>query len=124
METLPYVKFKRGLLVVDLEKQLLEVIHTRIKTLPNYIELRMNPELILLVCNIIENMVNDKSLKGMNKKELATKILNGLFSYNQNELKQLDTVIEFLHSTKKIKRVPILKKLLVVFGAWIKRKLL
>lgn len=124
METLPYVKFKRGLLVVDLEKQLLEVIHTRIKTLPNYIELRMNPELILLVCNIIENMVNDKSLKGMNKKELATKILNGLFSYNPNELKQLDTVIEFLHSTKKIKRVPFLKKLLVVFGAWIKRKLL
>jgi hypothetical protein len=124
MESMPYVKFKRGLLVVDLEKQLLDVIHTRIKTLPNYIELRMNPELILLVCNIIENMVNDKSLKGMNKKELATKILNGLFTYNSPELKQLDTIIEFLHSSKKIKRVHLLRKMVVVFGAWIKRKLL
>jgi hypothetical protein len=124
MESLIYVNYKRSLLVSDVEKQLSDIIETRIKALPNYLEHKLNPELILLACNLVENGVKDKNVSKINKKSLVIKILQTVFTLNPAEIKQLDNVIEFLHSNKKIKLVGVVKKIRIVGKDWLKRKLL
>lgn len=122
MDSLVYVKFKRNLLKSDIEKQLVDVVNTRIRSLANYMELRLNPEMILLVCNLIENGANSKKLK-IDKKDLAMKVLHSVFSYSELDKKHVSDTIEFLHSNNKIKRVRLLKKIFAVLYNWIKRKL-
>lgn len=122
MDSLVYVKFKRNLLKSDIEKQLVDVVNTRIRSLANYMELRLNPEMILLVCNLIENGANSKKLK-IDKKDLAMKVLHSVFSYSDLDKRHVSDTIEFLHSNNKIKRVRLLKKIFAVLYNWIKRKL-
>ena len=122
MDSLIYVNYKRSLLVSDVEKQLSDIIETRIKALPNYLEHKLNPELILLACNLVEN--GSKNISKLNKKGLVIKILQGIFTLNPVEIKQLDNVIEFLHSNGKIKLVGVVKKIRIVGKDWLKRKLL
>lgn len=123
MDSLIYVKFKRNLLKADLEKQILEVMDARIRSLPNFLELRLNPELILLCCNLIENGVSDKKLK-ITKKDLCIRVLNNLFNYNAQDKKQVEDTIEFLHANDKIQKVKISEKVFHLFIDWIKRKVL
>lgn len=122
MDSLIYVNYKRSLLVSDVEKQLSDIIETRIKALPNYLEHKLNPELILLCCNLVEN--GSKNISKLNKKALVIKILQAIFTLNPAEIKQLDNVIEFLHSNGKIKLVGVVKKIKIVGKDWLKRKLL
>ena len=122
MESLIFVKFKRHLMRSDIEKQLIDIIEQRITALPDYQTLRVNPELILLVCNLIENGLTKKHKS--DKKALCLKVLNHIFSYNNTENQQVDDTVEFLHSTKKIKKVSLAHKLVVLGADWIKRKLL
>ncbi len=123
MDQLCYVKLKHHLKNMDLEKQLIEVIDQRIRTLPNYVELRLNPELILLCCNLIENAVIDKKIK-LDKKALCLRILSTIFSYNEADKKHVDSTIEFLHSNKRIKKVSFAKKCALILYDWVCRKFL
>ncbi len=123
MDQLVYVKLRHVLKDMNLEKQLIEVIDQRIRTLPNYMELRLNPELILLCCNLIENAVIDKKIK-LDKKALCLRILSTIFQYNENDKKHVDSTIQFLHANKRIKMVSFSKKCILIMWDWIKRKLL
>ncbi len=48
----------------------------------------------------------------VDKKVLCINILNTVFGYSNQEKKQVDDTIEFLWSTKKIKRIHFIKKLI------------
>lgn len=123
MDQLVYVKLKNNLLQADLEKQLLEVIDQRIRTLPDHSTFRNNPELILLTCNLIENACQDKKIK-IDKKALCIRILHTIFQYGEPEKKQIGDTIEFLFSNKRIKKVSIFKKTLAITWDFVKRKFL
>ena len=60
-----------------------------------------NQDILLLVCNLIEHLVKDKKL---NKKELVLDIITSVYN-NPNERANYDSNIEFLHSTKAIKKL-------------------
>ena len=124
MDSLIYVDFKKTLLTADVEKQLQTVIEERIKSLPSYLEHRLNPELILLACNLIENGCKDNKKLKLNKKALCLKVLQSIFTYNPVEIKQFETILEFLHLNDKIKLVGLKKKVLIIAKDWIKRKFL
>jgi len=115
-----YVKFKRQLAKVDLEKHLLHVLDERIKSLPNYAELRLNPEMILLCTNLIENGCKKKDK--IQKKELALRVLTSIFNYNAVDIKNAGDTIEFLHANKRIKRIKVIKKIGLLVLDCIKRK--
>lgn len=117
-----YVKFKRQLAKVDLEKHLLQVLDERIKSLPNYSELRLNPEMILLCCNLIEN--GSKKKHKIQKKELAIRVLSSVFNYNPVDTKNASDVIEFLHANNRIKKIKVARKFGLFIIDWIKRKFL
>lgn len=129
MDQLCYVKLKNTLKHLDLEKQLVDNIDKRIKNLPDYQKLRLNPELILLVCNLVENAVFDKKKKKkkiikVDKKDLVIRVLNSIFDYAEPEKKIVDTQIEFFYTNDDIKKVSFLKKCLSLAFEWIKKKLL
>jgi len=65
---------------------------------------RMNNEFLLLVCNLVEHLVNKKKYN-IDKKELVIDVLNAIFSLNATEKVTAENNIQFLFNNKAIKRV-------------------
>jgi hypothetical protein len=116
------VKFKRQLARSDLEKRLIDILQEKVKSLPSYEELRLNPELILLCCNLIENGCERKDQ--VDKKLLCINVLDSVFGYNNAEKKQCDDTVEFLWATKRIKRIRLIKKVIYYVMDILKRRFL
>lgn len=116
------VKFKRQLARSDLERRLMDMLEEKVKSLPSYEQLRLNPELILLCCNLIENGCNKKDQ--VDKKVLCINVLDSVFNYTNDEKRQVDDSIEFLWATKRIKRIHIVKKLIYYLLDILKRRFL
>lgn len=124
MTNLDYVKFKRNLKRVHTEAEIKKLIMDKIQQIPDFMELKFDPELTLFICNLIENGVKEKKIKKIDKKAFVLDVLKVLFGYNETEVKQLDTQIEFLHANNKIKTVNLTKKYGVYFYNWLEKKIL
>ena len=80
-----------------------EVNHilVKLKDKINQIEkLKLDPEFILHVCNLIEN----SNVHNINKKELALKVLSQVFGFNDNDKIEISQQIDFLYNCGKIKK--------------------
>ncbi len=124
MTNLDYVKFKRNLKRVHTEAEIKKLIMDKIQQIPDFMELKFDPELTLFICNLIENGVKENQIKKIDKKAFVLDVLKVLFGYNETEVKQLDTQIEFLHANNKIKTVNLTKKYGVYFYNWLEKKIL
>lgn len=122
--SLEYVKFKNNLKRLHSEAEVKAIIINKIQEIPDFINLKFDPELTLFVCNLIENAVRDKKISKIDKKAFVKDVLNNLFHYNDNEINQVDTLIEFLHSNKKIKTVNVTKKIGTILYKWVEKKIL
>ena len=66
----------------------------------------MNPELTLLVCNIIENSIsNNGTTHKIDKKQLAVEILTVTFNLTAVEITQVKDQIDFLYNNGKIVKI-------------------
>lgn len=63
---------------------------------------KTNPDIILLVCNLIENLVKNKKI---NKKQLLLDVFVQLYNVQPNDRVIIESQIEFLHSNKAIKKL-------------------
>ena len=97
----------------------------KINKIPDVQKLRMHPELTSLVCNIVENSIqnNGKNHK-IDKKQLVVEILSAPFSLNVNEIQYIKDQIDYLYTNRKIKALPILKVVIKSITGWLQRKLL
>ncbi len=76
-------------------------ILVKLKDKINQIEkLKLDPEFILHVCNLIEN----SNVHNINKKELALKVLSQVFGFNDNDTTEISQQIDFLYNCGKIKK--------------------
>jgi hypothetical protein len=116
------VKYKRSLAKLNLEQNLIDLLNEKVKSLNNANELKLNPELVLLVCNLVEEGVERKY--NIDKKELVMNVLDNIYKYSDVEKKHLDDMIEFLHATKKIKKVKLLVKIVHYVASWLKKHFL
>lgn len=66
------------------------------------VKYRSNPDIILLVCNLIENLVKNKKI---NKKQLLMDIFVQLYNVQPNDIVLIESQIEFLHSNNAIKKL-------------------
>ena len=94
--------------------KLVEFIMKEIQNIPEHQQFKNDLELIKLICNIIENKVIKKD--DVNKKSAVVEGFKRAFNLSDNEIKNIDTFIEFLHKNKKIKKLSCLKKYIIPTG--------
>ena len=70
-------------------KQIVE----EIPKIPKYNELKGNPEIVLMVCNCVENIINTKK-DGCNKKDIVIEVIKTVFYINDDEIKSLGATFE------------------------------
>jgi transcription termination factor NusB len=88
--------------------KLVEFIINEVINIPDYRSFKNNLELIKLVCNLVENKIVKKD--NVDKKKVVIHSFSQIFKLTDDEIKNLDGFIEFLHKNKKIKKLSVLKK--------------
>ena len=94
-----------------LKSKILNELVSKIQSFPAYTTLKKDIEVILFVCNAIENYSIKKKYK-IDKKALAINVLNQAFSLNDEEQAILDKHIQFLWNSKMIQK---LKNSIILF---------
>ncbi len=96
------VKIKVSKIVNDLKEELKDV------PVAELTEMKVNPELIRYVCNIVEGYIKKKYK--CNKKEIVTNILIKLNpAINEADKKTINDVVEYLHSNGDIVAITVVK---------------
>ena len=122
--TLPLgLAFKNSLLTHNTFHTLLNEVTEVIKTIPNYENLKIDPEMLLLICRIVECKMG-KNEQNIDKKDLVISILDKLFSLNDREKEIFKSNIQFLYDNGKIKKASFWKLCLYYISDWATRKIL
>ena len=103
------VHYKHNLKKHNIIFGLIDKIAENIKKIPNYENIRVEIELVLTVCNIVENYISNGNKKKIDKKQLVVDALNKVFSYSENEKMLVASLIDFLFNNGKIKKLSFLK---------------
>lgn len=118
-----HLKFHKKLKTLDKVGEISKVVVDKIHSIPRFNEeLRNDLELILHVCNIIENEFKQTPTKSIDKKQIVIDILDKIFSLKPEEKQQLERHIEFLHSNNQIRKISYLEKIAFNLGAWCLRR--
>jgi len=124
MSSLGYVEFQHSLKTLSTTTEVRQLILDKLKDIPQLQTLKFCPELLLFICNLIENAVQDRKIKKIDKKEFVISIVSEIFSLSEEEKPIYDNMIEFLHNNKKIKKVDLLKITCYSVWGWMKRRVL
>lgn len=95
--------------------KIVEIIAERIRALPNYHQLRLSLDLVLFICNMIENLCFENDIKAKDqpanfKRELAVNVFKHLEWIKEDDKQFLLNSIQFLWSSGRIKKISFLKR--------------
>ena len=117
------VEFKHTLASHIEQNKIIDEITQIISQIPNFINLRMDPEVTVYVCNVIEQKIKGEHKKNVSKLNLATLILTKVWNLEENELDAVIKQIQFLNNNGGIKKVSKSKKYGKYLKQWIIKKL-
>ena len=86
-----------------------DLIVKEIQSIPNFSTYRIDPEVIKMVINIVENVYTEKK-SGDTKKSIVVQAFVKVFNLSSPEQKILSDFIDFLSNNNKIKKISIVKK--------------
>ena len=116
------INLKHSLLQESLINKIKNIVKEKIGDI-NLAKFRMDPQLTLLVCELIINLGDELGLtKDVNKNDLSLEILSSLYSLNPQEQQQIKQQIDFLSNNKQIKKVKLSKKIWASVCAWVLKK--
>ncbi len=115
----PNEKIKRLEKLEDLTKG----IESKIKLMPDFNDLKFDPDIILYVCDIIENNIKQNETKTIDKKQIVISILQKCYTFTSVELVILNKMIEFLHSNHLIKQITRMEKTSSKVFNWVLKKI-
>ena len=115
----PNDKIKRLEKIADLSK----AIEAKIKLLPDLPDLKFDPDIILYVCDVIENNIRQNETKSIDKKSIVIGILQKCHAFTAPELIILNKMIEFLHSNHLIKQITMVEKNSSKLFNWVIKKI-
>ena len=118
------VPFKNTLAAHVKQNKIIDEVVEIISKIPDLNHLRLDPELTVYVCNILENLIDKKEKKDISKLNLATLILTKACNLEENELDPIIKQIKFLDNNGRIKKASATKKLTKSAWEWFKRKVL
>lgn len=95
--------------------KIVEIIAERIKSLPNHHNLRLSLDLVLFICNLIENLCYENDIKAKDqpanfKRELAMNVYRHLDWIKEDDKQFLLNSIQFLWSSGRIKKISFWKR--------------
>ncbi len=91
-----------------------------IKLIPNFTELRLEPELTKLLMNIVKDEINNKDT---DQTTILIQALTQTFNLNDKEIAVIKQQITFLKNNGLVKGIPIAKKYIKSCTRWISRKI-
>ncbi len=118
------VEFKHSLELHVRENKLVDDITETIQKIPNLDKLKLDPQLTIYICNVIENIITKHDAKTIKKSDLCVKILTNIFNLQDNEVGAIEKQIIFLSNNKAIKKIKLSKKIISSIGNWVTRKIL
>jgi len=118
------VPFKNTLAAHIKQNQIIDDVCKIIAEIPDLNKMRLDPELTVYVCNIIENLIDKKDKKEISKINLASMILTKACNLEENELDAVIKQIKFLDNNGRIKKASAVKKISKSAWEWFKRKVL
>lgn len=108
--TLEFVEPTISLRKFVIESKIIDTVVNEIKLIPNYETLRLSLDLALHICNLIEALVEENGIKA-DKQQMYIKVAIKLGWTRPDDETFIKNSISFLHNSKSIKKVPLLKKL-------------
>ena len=118
------VEFKHTLASHIEQNKIIDEITQIISQIPNFINnLRMDPEVTVYVCNVIEQKIKGEHKKNVSKINLATLILTKIWNLEEQELDIVTKQIKFLDNNGAIKKVSKSKKYKKYIKDWLVKKL-
>lgn len=118
------IKMKHSLARHNKAETIKHALVEHIRKIPGYELLANDPELILWVCNVVENTAEKIDDKKLDKKDMVMTIMTLAFNMQKDKQDAVDKTIEFLWSNKKIKKVSLIKKIGLGLYDWASRRLL
>ena len=98
-------------------------IIAKIQAMSDLNDLKLDLDIILYVCNIIENNIKQNETKSIDKKKIVVDIIQKCTPLNPPEILILNKTIEFLHSNHLIKKISKIEKTGSKFFNWALKKI-
>ena len=108
-------------LYYNLLDDIIKKLSTEIKSID---KLRLDPELSLLICNLVENSIKAGNKNKIDKKQLAIQILTQIFNLSDSEQVIISQQIDFLIANNKIEKVKMITNVKNFLSALLVKKLL
>lgn len=106
-KTLPPIKLKNNAKSVILKNTLQNELINKLKEISNIMELKNSVEITELVCNMIENSINNNKKKTIDKKKLVINVIGTVFKLSDEEKSNFEKQIDYLFENGKIKKETI-----------------
>lgn len=101
--SLDTIEFGSSLKTHDNLHSMIQLLVERIKRIPQTETLHLNIDLIIWICNAIDNILQDSKLKNVDKYELFVTIYKQIFpDTSEKEMKTIEAIITYLHSIRII----------------------
>lgn len=109
---------------IKISKIIEDVVKT-LSELPDFnSKLRLDPEIIVYCCNIVENLIKKEDKQEINKLDLVSTILTKAWEIKEdNELDLIIKQIKYVCNNKQVKKISKTKKYKKYFKDWIIKKL-
>jgi len=96
--------------------KIVEIVAERVKSIPNYHSLRLSLDVVLFICNMIENLTYENGIKkkdqpALFKKEIALNVYKYLEWVKEDDKQFLTNSIQFLWSSGRIKKISFFKRI-------------
>ena len=95
--------------------RIVEIVVADVKSIPEYAKLQRNMDLVLRICEIIENLVYENDIKGQPKgfkKDIALKVYDKLGWSTAEHHDFLENAIMFLWSSGRIQKVKLIQRII------------
>ena len=95
--------------------KIVEIVAERVRQLPAHHNLRLSLDLVLFICNMIENLCHENDIKAKDqpvnfKRDLALKVYAHLDWIKEDDKQFLLNSIQFLWSSGRIKKISFWKR--------------
>ena len=113
-------KFKNNIKSHVIFNKTVEQIIEELKSIKNIHEMKEHPELILMICNAVENII--KKPDNCDKKKIVIEVMKTMFNLNNEEITKVDQTIECFWSNNMIVKIKRIQKVGKLIGSWFYRK--